>query len=189
MNTLDEILKANNEYSKKHEATNQHGAKIAIVTCMDERLDPVKFAGLHENAHVIRNAGGRVTDDVIRSLIISHKLLGTNEWYIIQHTDCGGQTFTNDIITELLSDSLETAEKDNDNKWYNPVEEGGSNAGQYINFMPISNLEQSVTDDVTRLKNHPLVPSNIPIYGYIYDVETGKLNEVKEATKIGLKKE
>lgn len=183
---LDNILKSNKEYSEELKKQDKlpHGAKFAIVTCMDERIDPVQIAGLKNNAHVIRNAGGRVTDDVIRSLIISHKLLGTQEWYIIQHTDCGAMTFTNDKITELLSESLETAEYGEDG-WYNPIKEGGSKAGEYINFLPISNIETTVTEDVRRIKNHPLVPSNIPIYGYIYQIETGKLIKVEEACKIG----
>lgn len=184
--TLENILKANKKYSEKikNQKKLPHNAKFAIVTCMDERIDPVQFAGLRNNAHVIRNAGGRVTDDVIRSLIISHKLLGTQEWYVIQHTDCGGMTFTNNEITELLSESLKSAEY-GENGWYNPSKEGGSAEGQYINFYPIDNIEKTVTDDVTRLKNHPLVPSNIPIYGYIYDVESGELIKVDKACSIG----
>ena len=77
---------------------------------MDARLDPAKYAGLAEgDAHVIRNAGGRASDDAIRSLVISHKLLGTNEWFVIHHTDCGMETFTNEIMSDLLADNLETA--------------------------------------------------------------------------------
>ena len=93
-------------------------------------------------------------------------------------------TFTNNEITELLSESLESAEY-GENGWYNPSKEGGSVEGQYINFYPIDNIEKTVTDDVTRLKNHPLVPSNIPIYGYIYDVESGELIKVDKACSIG----
>src|SRR5215207_10799272 len=82
-------------------------------TCMDARLDPAKYAGLSEgDAHVIRNAGGRASDDAIRSLIISYKLLGTQEWFIIHHTDCGMLTFTDEIIRDLLANSLETASID-----------------------------------------------------------------------------
>ena len=147
--TLENILKANKKYSEKikNQKKLPHNAKFAIVTCMDERIDPVQFAGLRNNAHVIRNAGGRVTDDVIRSLIISHKLLGTQEWFVIQHTDCGGMTFTNNEITELLSESLESAEY-GENGWYNPSKEGGSAEGQYINFYPIDNIEK--TDPQTK---------------------------------------
>src|SRR6266567_8177733 len=86
---------------------------FAILTCMDARLDPAKYAGLAEgDAHVIRNAGGRATDDAIRSLVISHKLLGTREWFVIHHTNCGMELFTDDVIGDLLADSLETAALD-----------------------------------------------------------------------------
>lgn len=187
---LKEVLSANEQYAStfgeaKASLPIPPGRKFAIVTCMDARLDPAKFAGLVEgDAHVIRNAGGRVTEDVIRSLIISHKLLGTQEWFVIHHSDCGMLTFTNEIIYNLLSESLESAAIGK-NGWYNPVKEGGSEAGQYINFLPFKNLEKSVVDDVRTIRNHPLVPKNIPIYGYFYDVKTGRIVEVPEATQIG----
>ncbi len=186
---LEEVLEANKKYAEefgeKSKLPIPPGRKFSIVTCMDARLDPAKFAGLEEgDAHVIRNAGGRVTEDTIRSLIISHKLLGTQEWFIIHHTDCGMLTFKNDQLHELLSESLETAAIGEDG-WYNPTKEGGSEAAQYINFLPIRNLAKSVVDDVRTVRENPLVPANIPIYGYIYEVETGKIVEVKEATEIG----
>lgn len=186
---LEEVLNANKKYAdnfgEKSELPLPPSRKFAVLTCMDARLDPAKFAGISEGeAHVIRNAGGRVSEDAIRSLIISHKLLGTQEWFVIHHSDCGMLTFTNDIICNLLSESLETA-RIGETGWYNPVKEGGSSAGQYINFLPFANLEKSVADDVRTIREHPLVPHNIPIYGYIYDVKTGKLIEVPEATEIG----
>lgn len=186
---LSEVLKANAKYAgsfgDRKNLRLPPAREFAILTCMDARLDPAKFAGLAEgDAHVIRNAGGRVSEDAIRSLIVSHKLLGTKEWFVIHHSDCGMLTFTNEIITDLLSESLETAALGEDG-WYNPVKEGGSEAGQYINFLPFSDLEKSVVDDVRTIRNHPLVPRNIPIYGYIYDVKTGELIEVKEASEIG----
>jgi carbonic anhydrase len=186
---LKEVLAANNKYAAdfgdKGKLPLPPGRHFAILTCMDARLDPAKYAGLSEgDAHVIRNAGGRASDDAIRSLIISHKLLGTQEWFIVHHSDCGMLTFSNQIIWDLLSDSLETAEFDG-KKWRNATKEGGSDYGQYVNFLPFGNLEKSVIDDVRRLRGHPLVPKNIPIYGYYYDVKTGRLVEVKEATKIG----
>ena len=186
---LDEVLKANEKYvaefGNKKDLPLPPGRKFAILTCMDARLDPAKFAGLVEgDAHVIRNAGGRVSEDAIRSLIVSHKLLGTKEWFVVHHSDCGMLTFTNDIMTDLLAESLETAELTSTG-WHNPVKEGGSTEGQYINFLPFSDLEKSVVDDVRRIRNHPLVPGNIPIYGYIYNVKTGALEEVREATEIG----
>lgn len=158
---------------------------FAILTCMDARLDPAKYAGLSEgDAHVIRNAGGRASDDAIRSLVISHKLLGTNVWFVIHHTNCGMELFTDDIIRGLLAKSLKTAAVD-ENGWRNVTEEGGSDAANDISFLTISNLADSVTEDVQKIKNHPLVPKDIPIYGYIYEVETGKLVEVPEATAAG----
>ncbi len=189
---LDEVLQANEayvaEFGDKGELPIPPGRQFSIVTCMDARLDPAKFAGLAEgDAHVIRNAGGRVTEDIIRSLIISHKLLGTQEWFIIHHTDCGMLTFKNEVLYDLLADNLDSAAIGEEG-WYNPKHGGGSQAGQYINFLPISNLEQSVMDDVKTVRENPLVPDYIPIYGYIYDVKTGKLIEVPEATKAGAAK-
>ena len=158
---------------------------FAILTCMDARLDPAKYAGLAEgDAHVIRNAGGRASDDAIRSLVISHKLLGTNVWFVIHHTNCGMELFTDDIMRGLLAKSLATATVD-ENGWRNVTEEGGSDAANDISFLTISNLADSVTEDVQKIKNHPLVPKDIPIFGYIYEVETGKLVEVPEATAAG----
>src|SRR5260370_25819402 len=112
---VDEVLAANRAYSESFGAKGQLGMpparRFAILTCMDARLDPAKFAGLGEgDAHVIRNAGGRASDDAIRSLVISYKLLGTREWFVIHHTDCGMETFTDEIIRGLLSRSLEQAE-------------------------------------------------------------------------------
>src|SRR6201993_3699963 len=117
MSVLQEVLKANASYAssfgEKGSLTIPPARHFAILTCMDARLDPAKYAGLSEgDAHVIRNAGGRASDDAIRSLVISHKLLGTNEWFIIHHTDCGMQLFTNEIIGDLLADDLETAQFD-----------------------------------------------------------------------------
>lgn len=186
---VDEVVRANAAYAaqfgKKSELPLPPGRKFAILTCMDARLDPAQYAGLAEgDAHVIRNAGGRVNEDAIRSLLISHKLLGTQEWFVVHHTDCGMLTFTNEIMADLLAESLESAALGEDG-WYNPQKEGGSRAGQYINFLPFRDLEQSVIDDVTAIRNHPLVSKHIPIYGYLYDVKTGKLIEVPAATEIG----
>ncbi len=152
---------------------------------MDARLDPAKYAGLAEgDAHVIRNAGGRATDDAIRSLVISHKLLGTMEWFVIHHTNCGMELFCDETMGELLADSLATAAFDGKN-WSNPQHGGGCVAGRFIKWHTIKTQEQSVEDDVLRIREHPLTPRNIPIYGYIYDVKTGRLVEVPGATKAG----
>ena len=111
---LNEVLAANARYADdfgdKSELPMPPGRRFAILTCMDARLDPAKFAGLAEgDAHVIRNAGGRASDDAIRSLVISYKLLGTREWFVVHHTDCGMETFTDEIMRGLLASSLETA--------------------------------------------------------------------------------
>jgi carbonic anhydrase len=152
---------------------------------MDARLDPAKYAGLSEgDAHVIRNAGGRASDDAIRSLVISYKLLGTKDWFVIHHSNCGMEFFTDEVIRGLLASSLETAELGADS--FTDVGTGpGSAEAQFIDWLTIADNEQSVVDDVTRIRNHPLVPANIAIYGYIYDVATGRLNEVPQATKAG----
>src|ERR1700732_3065864 len=111
---LKEVLAANRtyaaEFGNKSNLAIPPARRFAILTCMDARLDPAKFAGLMEgDAHVIRNAGGRASDDAIRSLIISHKLLGTNEWFVIHHTNCGMETFTDEVMRGLLAQSLDTA--------------------------------------------------------------------------------
>src|SRR6056300_1989257 len=186
---VKEVEAANADYvanfGDKGELPMPPGRKLAILTCMDARLDPAKYAGLAEgDAHVIRNAGGRASDDAIRSLVISHKLLGTNEWFVIHHTDCGMETFTNDIMADLLSSSLDTATVDASG-WHDTGAGPGSPEGRYINWLTISDNAQSVVEDVLRIKAHPLVPAGIPVYGYIYDCKTGKLIEVPEATAAG----
>ena len=115
MSVRDEVLSANEEYAAtfgdKSELALPPARGFAILTCMDARLDPAKYAGLSEgDAHVIRNAGGRASDDAIRSLVISYKLLGTAEWFVIHHSNCGMEFFTNEVIRGLLSSSLETAQ-------------------------------------------------------------------------------
>jgi carbonic anhydrase len=186
---LDEVLSANEAYTEKFGELGKlampPARRFAILTCMDARLDPAKFAGLAEgDAHVIRNAGGRASDDAIRSLVISYKLLGTQEWFVIHHTDCGMLTFTNDIISDLLSKSLETSSIVN-GAWADSGLNEGSNEGRYVEWLTIKDLAKSVVADVTRIRTHPLVPARIPIYGYIYDVTSGKLVEVPEATRAG----
>jgi len=187
-NTVNEVMAANNAYAEsfdKGDLPMPPGRHFAILTCMDARLDPAKYAGLAEgDAHVIRNAGGRASDDAIRSLVISHKLLGTNEWFVIHHTDCGMETFTNDIMADLLSSSLDTATVDAGG-WHDTGAGPGSPEGRYINWLTISDNAQSVVEDVLRIKAHPLVPAGIPVYGYIYDCKTGKLIEVPQATAAG----
>jgi carbonic anhydrase len=186
---LNEVISANQSYvgsfGKKSELALPPARRFAILTCMDARLDPAKYAGLVEgDAHVIRNAGGRATDDAIRSLVISHKLLGTGEWFVIHHTNCGMELFADEVIADLLDDDLGTAAFDG-KKWSNPHHHGGHAAGHFIKWHTIAHNENSVTLDVRRIREHPLVPKTIPIYGFIYDVRTGRLNEVKAATAAG----
>ncbi|GAB6067662.1 carbonic anhydrase [Methylothermus subterraneus] len=186
---VEEVLKANQQYAAtfgdKAKLPMPPARRFAILTCMDARLDPAKYAGLAEgDAHVIRNAGGRASDDAIRSLVISYKLLGTREWFVIHHTDCGMETFTDDIMAELLSHSLKTAQL-TPAGWRDVGEGPGSPVGKYIKWLTIKDQAQSVVDDVIRIKSHPLVPKEIPVYGYIYDVKTGRLIEVPEATQAG----
>ncbi len=190
MSTLvTELLDANKQYATtfgaKADLPMPPGRHFAVLTCMDARLDPAKFAGLAEgDAHVIRNAGGRASGDAVRSLVISYKLLGTREWFVIHHTDCGMETFTDEVIRGLLAQSLATATVDATG-WHDVGPGPGSAAGEHIAFLTIRDLVQSVVDDVTYLRAHPLVPGTIPIYGYIYDVKSGRLTEVPAATKAG----
>ena len=138
-------------------------------------LDPAKYAGLSEgDAHVIRNAVATQSDDAIRSLVISYKLLGTREWFVIHHTNCGMEFFTDEVIRGLLASSLETAELGPDG--FRDVGPGpGSPEAKYIDWLTISDNAASVTEDVSRVRSHPLVPGRHAIYGYIYDVTTGRL--------------
>jgi carbonic anhydrase len=189
VSVLDEVLSANDQYAvsfgAKSELALPPARRFAILTCMDARLDPARYAGLSEgDAHVIRNAGGRASDDAIRSLVISYKLLGTREWFVIHHTDCGMEFFTDDVMRGLLGQSLETAELGPDG--FRDIGSGpGSTEAKYIDWLTISNREQSVVDDVSRIRAHPLVPRTIPIYGYVYDVKTGHLIEIPDATNAG----
>ena len=181
------FIEANKHYSKSFDQSELQPAPtkhFAILTCMDARMDPYKFAGLNDGeAHIIRNAGGRATDDAIRSLIISHKFLGTLEWFVIHHTNCGMTLVTDEKIGELLEDDLETAVFDGEN-WLNPTRESsnnakpGSDAGKCMQWHTFTDLNQSVLNDMNTIKNHPLVPSHIRVYGFIFDVKTGKLAPV-----------
>jgi carbonic anhydrase len=187
--TLDQVLAANEtyaaEFGDKAGLPMPPARRFAILTCMDARLDPAKYAGLREgDAHVIRNAGGRASDDAIRSLVISHKLLGTNEWFVIHHTDCGMETFTDEVMRALLKQSLDTAQI-GPGGWRDVGRGPGSSEGDFIDWLTIKNQAESVTADVRRIRSHKLVPGDVPVYGYVYDVKTGRLIEVPEATAAG----
>lgn len=166
MAVYDEFVTANKKYAAGFDTAGDGakpmppGRKVAVVTCMDARLDPAKFLGLSiGDAHVIRNAGGRVSDDAIRSLVISQRLLGTTEIVVIHHTDCGMLTFSNEQLTTKILEDL-----------------GSDTTGQ--DFLPFTDLEQSVRDDIAAIKSSPLIPDSIPVSGAVYDVKTGKLSPV-----------
>ncbi len=135
--------------------------KVAIVTCMDSRLHVAQALGLAlGDAHILRNAGGRVTDDMIRSLVISQQQLGTREIVVLHHTDCGAQTFTNPEFPEQLQRDLGVDVSDKD-------------------FLPFTDIEESVREDMQLLKDSPLIPEDVIINGAVYDVDTGRMTEVK----------
>jgi carbonic anhydrase len=186
---VQEVENANAKYvasfGEKGRLALPPGRRFAVLTCMDARLDPAKYAGLAEgDAHVIRNAGGRASDDAIRSLVISYKLLGTKEFFVVHHTDCGMVLFNSEIMGGLLEKSLETAV--HDGKGWKDVGKGpGSKEGQKVDWLTFTDDEKAVVEDVKRIRNHPLVPKSIPVYGYLYDVKTGKLKEIAEATTVG----
>jgi carbonic anhydrase len=189
VSVLPEVLASNEAYAdafgEKRDLALPPARGFAILTCMDARLDPAKYAGLAEgDAHVIRNAGGRASDDAIRSLVISYKLLGTKEWFVIHHSDCGMEFFTDEVIRGLLANSLDTAAL-GDSGFYDVGDGPGSREADYIDWLTIRDQAQSVTEDVKRIKSHPLVPSRIPVYGFVYDVKSGRLIEVPDATAAG----
>ena len=174
-------------FGDKAELTMFSKDKFVILTCMDSRIDPAKFAGLAEgDAYVIRNAGARASDDAIRSITAASKLLGIKEIFVIAHTDCAMEKFTDDIMRRLYKGSLGLAVQDSHGKWRNVKNDGGSTEAFYIDWLTINHgLRNSVVMDVRRIRNHPLVSGKITIYGYIYDVHTGKLIPVPEAMRIG----
>ena len=160
MSVAQEIQKANDAYASsfsKGDLPMPPARHVAVLTCMDARLLPARFLGLEEgDAHVIRNAGGRASEDAIRSLAISQQLLGTNEVVVIHHTDCGMLTFSNEDLRKKLKQELNAD-------------------AEHIDFLPFKNLEQSVRDDVATIKNSPLLLKIIEVSGFIYDVKSGRL--------------
>jgi len=189
MSVRPEVLTANARYAatfgEKSKLTIPPARHFTILTCMDARLDPAKYAGLSEgDAHIIRNAGGRASDDALRSLTISYKLLGTKEFFVIHHTDCGMLFFTDEVMRSLLASSLETAELTA--QGFRDIGKGpGSTEGEFIDWLTMKDNAAGLVADVKLIRNHPLIPRSIPIYGYIYDVKTGKLEEVSAAMAAG----
>ena len=159
MSVVDEVTQANQRYASgfaKGDLPMPPGRKFAVVTCMDARLDPAGFLGLHEgDAHVIRNAGGLVNDETIRSLVISHHLLGTQEALVIGHSDCGMVTFTNDVLHDRLGPESHD-----------------------IDFQAFPDIEERVRESVRRIEESPLLPDSFTATGFVYEVETGKLRGV-----------
>ncbi|HEX4836099.1 MAG TPA: carbonic anhydrase [bacterium] len=163
MTALSEFLVANARYAAefaKGALPMPPGKRVAVLTCMDARLDPAKFLGLEEgDAHVIRNAGGRASQDAIRSLVISSALLGTREFLVIHHTDCGMLTFTNEQLRDRLRRDLDAD-------------------ASAVDFLPFGNLDESVQQDVAAIRSSPLLPKGIPVSGFVYDVRTGRLRQL-----------
>jgi carbonic anhydrase len=163
MSATDELLLSNEDYARSFQGGDlpiPPARGVAVVTCMDARLLPSRFFGLAEgDAHVIRNAGGSARD-ALRSLVISQRLLGTREVAIVKHTDCGMLTFTNEDLYDRVRQDL------------------GTDATQ-IDFLPFSSLEDAVRDDIRFLRASPLIPEDVAVRGFIYDVKSGRVSEVR----------
>ena len=163
MSYFENFLKANQAYVELHgdlHLSIKPKTKVAIVTCMDSRLHVAPALGLAlGDAHILRNAGGRVTDDMIRSLVISQQQMGTREIVVLHHTDCGAQTFQNEEFQEHLKAELGVDVSDQD-------------------FLPFQDVEESVREDMQLLRESPLIPDDVVISGAVYDVDTGRMIEV-----------
>src|SRR2546427_12941169 len=173
MSVTDEVLKANQAYAQNFNLGNlplPPARKLAVVACMDARLIVSQILGLKAgDAHIIRNAGGIVTEDALRSLIISHQLLGTQEFIISNHTDCGMLTFKDEDLRSRL------------------IQQTGSSPVAPVAFHAFRDLEENVRQQVQKIKSHPWLPKSIPVRGFIYDVKTGRLKEVREARAASLR--
>lgn len=163
MSITDEVLLANEQYAAAFDLGGlamRPARKLAVLACMDARLSVEQLLGLRTgDAHIIRNAGGIATEDALRSLIISHHLLGTQEFIVINHTDCGMVTFADDELLRKLEEQTGTA------------------AIAPVHFHTFKDVERNVRQQVARIENHPYV-RNIPVRGFVYDVKSGKLAEV-----------
>lgn len=163
MSYFDHFLSANEAYVALHGTAHlplKPKTRVAIVTCMDSRLHVAQALGLAlGDAHILRNAGGRVTEDMIRSLVVSQQQMGTREIVVLHHTDCGAQTFTNEGFARQLRDSLGVEVGDRD-------------------FLPFTDVEASVREDMAILRQSPLIPDDVVINGAVYDVDTGRMTPV-----------
>ncbi len=166
MGVYEETRKANERYAagfKLGHLPMPPSRKLAVVACMDARLTVEQLLGLKTGeAHIIRNAGGLVTDDALRSLIISSRLLGTRTIYVIEHTDCGMLTFTDDGLRERLE------------------KETGQPAG-HLHFHTFTDVESNLRAQLRRIRENPFLPRDLDAHGFVYDVRTGRLKEVSEA--------
>ena len=163
MSVTDELIRNNESYSKsfaKGDLPLPPAKRVAVLACMDARLDVHKILGLHEgDAHVIRNAGGAATDDAIRSLTISQRLLGTNEIVLIHHTDCGMLTFKDDDVKKKIESEV----------GIRPA----------FALEAFDNLEDDVKQSIARIEASPFIPTKTSVRGFVYDVKSGRLNEVR----------
>lgn len=165
MSVIDQTLAANEAYAREFalgQLAMPPARKLAVVACMDARLTVEKVLGLETGeAHIIRNAGGIVTEDALRSLIISHHLLGTQEIMLIHHTDCGMLTFSDEELAGKLRAQTGTA------------------SVAPARFHTFSDLEEDVRLQMEKIRSHPWIPGSIPVRGFVFDVKTGRLSEVK----------
>lgn len=162
---LDQIFSANKRYAKEFGDKSEMGAapikRLAVLTCMDARLDPLEFLGLElGDAHIIRNGGGRASEDAIRSLVVSNTHLGTNEFLIIHHSECGFEGFKQEDMGRILKEKLDTSE------------------GEFVNWLSITDRVESIKNDVMHIRNHPLVDKSVKITGLLYNTNTGELTEI-----------
>ena len=164
MSIIDDVLRTNERYAQNFtlgDLALPPTRQLAVVACMDARLMVDQILGLKTgDAHIIRNAGGIVTEDALRSLLLSHHLLGTQEFMIINHTDCGMLTFRDEDLREKLHQLTGTA------------------TVAPVHFHAFSNLEENVRQQIQKVTSHPWIPKQIPVRGFIYDVKTGRLKEI-----------
>jgi carbonic anhydrase len=163
MSYYEQVLEANRRYAESFDRSKlamPPSKRLVVVACMDARLTVEELLGLKTGeAHIIRNAGGLVTDDALRSLIISYKLLGTREFFVINHSDCGMLTFTDEQLRQQLT------------------KDTGADAGS-LAFYAFNNLEENVRAQVAQIRNSPFIPKDISVRGFVYQVENGLLKEV-----------